>query len=403
MTGNIINVASATQLRGVLRVVKGGETIRLAPGDYGSVFITQVNPASTVTIVSADPNNDASLRSLSITRSSNLVISDLDIKRPLLPGESIGSAAVMVNTARDVSLVGLNLTGSLDNNASNDGLGVVITGSERVSLLDSTLQQFRTATVVSLNRDIIVAGNTIREVREGVNVSGLQEGLFERNVITDMQANYAAGDHPDAFQVHTSRGGGSSDLVFRDNVIIEGKSMAVGGILIGNERMAEGVRHDDIVIENNFYQGTYRHAITVTGATDVLIDNNTVLDSARSGVQAGINLHTVDRAKVTDNLAPIFTTTASTNVQTSNNIDVWDARSRVGVAANTLFAADIAGGNANPWGNLDPLAGGQAAARGIGYRGDLPVGDLGSDAQGLALASDYARMFGQDLMHAYLL
>ncbi|KPF76416.1 hypothetical protein IP88_06755 [alpha proteobacterium AAP81b] len=400
-----INVSTTAQLNAVLKTVKGGETILLAPGSYGSVFVSSINPNATVTIASADPNNDAKLYSLGITRSSNFAVADIDIQRTLQPGERVGTlSALAVNSSKNISITGVDFMGSLDNNASNDGLGVVVTGSERVAIVDSTFRQFRTAAVISLNKDVAFAGNTITETREGVSISGLANGLFERNLVKDLQPNYVAGDHPDAFQVQTSRGGGSSDLLFRDNVILEGKAGGgVGGFFIGNERMNEGVRHDDIVIVNNFYQGTYRHAISVSGATDVVIDNNTVLDSARSGVQAGINLLRVDNARVTDNLAPIFTTSQSTRVTATNNIDVWDARSNVGVSANTLFAAGVAGGNVSAPVDLDPLAGGLAGRNGVGFRGNGAVGDLGSDAHAASIAAGYMQMFGQDFIHNYLL
>ncbi len=400
-----INVSTTAQLNAVLKTVRGGETILLAPGNYGKVFISSRNPTSTVTVASADPDNDARLFSLGISRSSNFAIVDLDIQRPTQAGERVGTvAALSIGSSRNVSLTGVDVMGSLDNNASNDGLGVVISGSERIAIVDSSFRQFRTAAVISLNKDIIFAGNTVTETREGVNISGLSNGLFERNLVRDMQPNYAFGDHPDAFQVHTSRGGGSSGLVFRDNVILEGNAGGgVGGFFIGNERMNEGVRHDDIVIVNNFYQGTYRHAISVSGATDVLIDNNTVLDSARTGIQAGININRVDNARVTDNLAPIFTTTASTRVVAGNNIDIWDSRSKVGTAAAGLFAADVAAGNATSASNLDPLAGSIAAQAGIGYRGNGAFGDLGSDGAAAAIAGTYMQMFGQDFAPHYLL
>jgi hypothetical protein len=400
-----INVSTTVQLNAVLKTVKGGETILLAPGNYGAVYISSLNPTATVTVASADPANDAKLYSLNIARSSNFAIADIDIQRTLQPGERAGTlSALAIGSSKSISITGVDIMGSLDNNASNDGLGVVVSASERIAILDSTFRQFRTAAVISLNKDIIFAGNTITETREGVNISGLANGLFERNLVKDLQPDYVAGDHPDAFQVHTSRGGGSSDLLFRDNVILEGKTAgAVGGFFIGNERINEGVRHDDIVIVNNFYQGTYRHAISVSGATDVVIDNNSVLDSARAGVQAGINLTRVDNARVTDNLAPIFTTSQSTRVTASNNIDVWDARSNVGIAASSLFAAGVAGGNVSQPVGLDPLAGSLAAQRGVGFRSNGAVGDLGGDAQAAGIAGGYMQMFGQDLVHHYLL
>lgn len=391
----VINVSNAAQLRTVLRTVKGGDTILLAPGDYGAVSISSVNPSSLVTIRSADPNADAKLFSLSIQRSSNIAIADVDISRPTLANERPGTTnAVTIGSSRGISLTGIDLTGSLDNNASNDGLGINLQASQRVAILDSTFRQFRTAIVVTNAQDVIVAGNTITETREGVNMSGVRNGLFERNLVRDLQPDYAGGDHPDAFQVHTTSRLASANLMFRDNVVLEGSTPGgIGGFMIGNETWMEGTRHQNISIVNNFYQSTFRHGVSISGASNVLIDNNTVIDSARAGVQAGIVVLRVDNAQVTDNLAAVFTVDQSTRVISTNNIDVWDARSQKGMAAGLLFASDVAAGRASAASNLGPLAGSIADQRDIGYHATGLVGDLGSDHAAAAIAGSYMRMF----------
>lgn len=390
-----INVSNAAELRTVLRTVKGGETILLAPGDYGAVAISSVNPGALVTIRSADADNDARFFSLSIQRSSNISIIDVDVSRPTLATERPGTVnAVAIGSSRNVTLTGINLAGSLDNNASNDGLGINLQSSQRIAILDSTFQQFRTAVVVTNVQDLIVAGNTITATREGVNMAGVRNGLFERNLVRDLQPDYAAGDHPDAFQVHTTSRLASANLMFRDNVVLEGSTPGgIGGFMIGNETWAEGTRHQNISIINNFYQSTFRHGVSISGASNVLIDNNTVIDSARAGVQAGIVVLRVDNASVTDNLASILTVDQSTRVTSTNNIDVWDARSQKGMAAGLLFASDVAAGRATAASNLGPLAGSIADQRDLGYHPTGPVGDLGSDHAAAAIAGNYMRMF----------
>lgn len=397
-------VANAAELRTAIRGLKGGESILLAPGDYGRIAFSSVNPASLVTIRSADPGNDALFSSLNFVRSSNIALVDVDVSRPIQPGERAGTfSAVAVTSSRDIRLAGIDLTGSLDNNASNDGQGMTITGSQRITIVDSTFRQFKAAAVISLNQDIIFAGNSISEVREGVNISGLTDGLFERNLIRDLQPDYAAGDHPDAFQVHSSRGGGSSQLLFQDNVILEGKSGPIGGIFLGNETYEQGSRHSDIAIVNNFYQGTFRHGISVSGAVDVLIDGNTVLNSNKAGNSAAIMLTRVQGATVSDNVAPLFLNTSSTGVTSTNNINVLNNKFKAGIAASSLFESDVAAGVASATSNFNPLAGSLAALRGVGYRMDGPVGDLGSDLAAAGFAESYARMYSPDgFTHALL-
>ncbi len=402
MSGKIITVSNATQLKAALKLVKGGETILLASGDYGSYSISGINPKTVVTLKSANPDADASFRTLGVTNSSNLVISDIDISRTLRAGEASNTSSFMINKSKDITVVGVDISGSRDGNAHNDGHGLLLINSNRVAILDSTFQQLRAAAVVSGDTDILFAGNTITEVRQGVNISNLRGAVFEQNFVTNMQPAYQWGDHPDAFQVQSTNGGPSSDLMFRDNVLIEGSSGPVGGIFIRNEGSIG--RHQDISIENNFYQGTYRHGISVAGVNGLVIDNNTLLDSAKPGNSAAILVTDVNGARVTDNVAPLYMIDNVRSLNSRNNIDVWDPKQKVGVAAANMFASDVAGGNATLASNLDVLAGSVPALRGAGFQKVAAVGDLGSTADAAAIVEAWLPVLN-DANHAshYLL
>ncbi len=373
MPGPTITVSNATELRRTVYSMASGGTILLNPGDYGEFRISGWRPTGTITIKSANPDNDAVFRSITISNASNITVADIDISRPLR-GESGSSPAVALYGDSNISLVGIDLAGSLDGNSWNDGRGITVVGGDHISILDSTFRQFGVATIFSRVDNIIFAGNRITEVNEGVQFGQVNHGLVERNYTTNMTPNYAAGEHPDAYQIYSSRVGASSDIAFRNNVIIEGTSGPVGGFFIRSERAGEGILHSNLSFDNNYYQGTYRHAISVNDTNGVVIDNNTVLNSAKPGLDAAITISNVNNARITDNIAPLYLQAGSTNVALSRNIDVWDSRSRAGVAVADLFAPTTPG--AIDFAKLAPLSGSLAANTGAGFRAVAGIGDL---------------------------
>lgn len=341
-----VTVSNGGQLNSAARAAKPGDTILLAPGNYGDVTLNNINARGTITIRSTDPDNDAVFRTLRLTNSHGIVFDDIDIVRPLMPGERHNSSALQLNKSSHITFTGLDLHGSLDGNALNDGHGMTISGGHRISILDSNLQQLNAAVVVASSNDFLFAGNTVRNVQEGVNISSMNRGVFEQNYMADWQANYAAGAHPDMFQVHS--GGkvvASSNLIFRDNVMLPGDK-PVGGIFIRSEAVGRGERHDNILIENNFYEGAFRHAIGVGNSDDVIVRNNTVLHGDYVGIVPAINLTDIRGGLIENNISTMILEhreAKNSDMTFAGNVDVWDLKHKRGVAVESLFATREAG------------------------------------------------------------
>lgn len=386
MSGRTTNVNNATQLKAAVKVAKGGDTILLAPGDYGSVTINNIRAAGgTVTVQSADATNEASFHTLRMTNLHNFSFVDLDVKHPLAAGEARFSQAIAVVKSSNVSFTGIEMQGSMNGTAWDDGHGLSVIGSERVSILDSTFEQLNNAVTLNKVTDVIVAGNSFTGARQGVTIAQVNNGLFEKNFLIDMDPNYPNGDHPDNFQVLT--GGtyeASNNLTFRSNVMIEGTSGFIGGIYIQSERMGQGVRHSDITIDNNFYQGTYRHALSLNGVDNAVITNNTILNSDKSGLSAAIHLKDTHGARVENNITPMLLESRSravSDISYANNIDVWEAKTKKGIAVADLFAPiDLQNVDISA---LVPLAGSVADVAGAGFR---PVADIGNLSASFAVS-----------------
>jgi hypothetical protein len=392
MSSKTTLVTSARALVSAARKAVAGDTILLAPGHYGDVSLSGMRPAGTVTIRSADPENEAVFSGLRLTRVNNFVIADVDIVNPLNAGERESAVAASINLSNNISLVGVELRGSMNGNHFDDGNGLAVTNSSRIAVLDSSFQQFNNAAVIGNVSDIIFAGNTVREVREGLNLSRIDGGLFERNFLTAISPDASKGDHSDAFQVHSAAGFASNDLVFRSNVILADAQ----GIFIKSETAARGVFHSNIVVENNFYEGNFRNAISVTHASNVVITDNSVREGEGPGLAPAIVVGAVTNALVADNIAPMITSRpdwASTNVTMANNIDTWDSAQRRGVALDTVFESATVSG-AIDFARLDAIGSASVDVSGVGFRAVAGIGDLAGEHSSLLAA--YLPQFDQN-------
>ncbi len=378
-------VHNAAELTKALAAVKGGETILLAAGDYGN-YAFKGNPASNVVVKSLDPDHDAVFHSLKLVNVSNFTIQDVDIHNPQDAGAP--NRAIQIGLASHVTLIGIDVSGSKDGTAWNDGNGIILTSSDHIAILDSTFQQLRGAIVASKVSDLIIAGNDISQSREGVQVGQINGGLFDRNYLHNMDPNYAAGDHADDFQVHN--GGGidaSNNLVFSNNVMTEdGGRGGVHGIYIYSERFREGIQHTNIVIENNYYSGSALHGISVNYADNVQIRDNTVLNSGSNDfLIPGILARSIHGGVIENNAATLLIdvkNSGNADLTWSNNIDLWDPKFKKGAALADVFVA--AGDPTIDFSNLDTRSTGVAA--GVGFHAVTGIGDIAGSAESIMAA-----------------
>jgi preprotein translocase subunit YajC len=383
-----LTVNNGSELITTLRGARGGDTILLAGGNYGFAHIANINPDSLVTIRPADTEAAVTFTRLNISRSSNLALEGF-----IVHNEPDGSRAqaMQINAASNITISGFTVQGSLNGSAHDDAHGLQINGGSNIAVLDSQFQQLHGAIVLSRTSNVIVAGNTITEVREGVNMSMVTNGLFERNLLHDFDPK--RNDHADYFQVHAALNNtGSSNLIFRDNVMVQGTSGPVGGVFIRSENIGQGVRHSNILIENNFYEGTYRHALSVSDTVGATVVGNTVLDSNRAGNSAAILNFNTQNMRVDNNIAPLFLhpTNSSTYVSQANNIDVIDPRFGGVVTREQLFDRAFGALDAQ---SMTPLVGSLADLNGAGFRARVDAGRLdGTLEQQLA---HYGALFEQ--------
>jgi len=340
-----VNVATQAQLSAALAAAKGGETILLAPGDYGQLTIVRKSFADTVTIKSADSAHDASLTGLRVADSAGIVFDDIDVHRVLAAGEADFVQAAYVSGSSRISFIGVDFTGSMDNNAWNDGVGLRVSYSRDVKILDSTFEQLNNAIVFDHDTGLTVVGNTVTAVREGFDFAAVHNVVIAQNLFTAFQPNWQKSDHSDAIQFWNNRvDEGSTHVAIRDNVILQGVNYGSQGIFIRAENPA--FRHSDFVIENNLYNGDARHGITVTGTNGAVIRGNTVTSAPGGMLESGISIGNTSNVIVEKNIAPLLLDNGNnTALVWRDNVDIWDSKTGKGAALAGIFAGTATGGD----------------------------------------------------------
>ena len=214
--------ATPATLMARLKSAKGGETIRLAPGDYGIVNFPREVHSPAITI-------DASGATFT---------------------------GLVLNKVGGVTIRGGQVVGP-----GGRSYGISIRGSERVRIENMRISGAHRGIVTNESRDIALVGNALTGlVSDGIDVASSQRVLVQRNSCRDFSPNLAVfdaagkkvrdGDHPDCIQGWSrSTLPPTSDVQVLDNVI-EGRMQ---GIFFGNH-VRNGVDDggfDRIVIRGN--------------------------------------------------------------------------------------------------------------------------------------------------------
>lgn len=280
----IYSVTNATQLQTALGKAVGGDTIVLAAGDYGNVSIYNRNYASTVTIQTGNWTNRAHLDGLFVSKSSNITFKGLDLGRELVAGEA--PEATQLNWIRDSSNIRLNavsIHGSLDDDPTNDGVGMVVTRVTGFRVDYSNFSELFRGIYVQQSSNSTVLSNSFDVIRSDGIVAAANNGmLIDGNSFTDFRP--VLGDHADGIQFwNTSQTVGSSNVTIRNNVIAPGQFSGVEG---------EGVQgifvwdpgslgYKNFVIQNNLiYTHGAWNGIAATGVTGLQITGNTLLSQS---------------------------------------------------------------------------------------------------------------------------
>jgi hypothetical protein len=238
--------ATPATLRARLEAARGGETIRLAAGDYGAVAFPQRAWSPAITIDASA----ATFTGLVLNKTSGVTIRGGDIKGP--GGRSYG---VGIRGSQGVRIEGMRISGAHRGVVVNESRDVEIVGNELTGLVSDGIN-------IALSQKILIKGNSCRDFSPNLAVFD-EAGKKLRD-----------GDHPDCIQAWSRpTHPPTSDVQVVDNVI-EGRMQ---GIFFGNH-VRNGVDDggfDRITIRGNKVTVNMT-GIAVGGVRDGVIRDNIV-------------------------------------------------------------------------------------------------------------------------------
>lgn len=382
-------VSNGDELLQALANAAPGDTIELAPGNYGSVVIDGYRFAENVTITSQYPNAMASFETLFIKNSSHLTFDAIAVNHILADGEPDWSSAFRIDKSDHISVLNSEISGSADDNHTNDGQGLLVLDSANITLDGNTFHDLRTGLSVGRSEFVEVTDNTFVDIRsDGMNFANVRHVLVDANTLTDFHPAYELGDHPDMIQLWNDGSYGEMfDIVISNNILTQGDGAAVQGIFIqGALTQTDGslppLLHDLTVAGNTIDIGAAQ-GIWLSHVDLAQVIGNTITQAEGTATAPTIRTENTSNTTVGNNIAPHIDDVGSTNLTYIDNTITAEAPAGStieGTSGNdTLLGSDgadvISGGDGD-----DRAYGGDGNDRISGGNGsDLLFGDDGND------------------------
>ncbi|MCU0658390.1 MAG: right-handed parallel beta-helix repeat-containing protein [Polyangiaceae bacterium] len=278
--------------------VKGGDTLWLRDGYHGRPLFQGYYNAQELTIAAA-PGHQPRLAELRVQAGQNFRFVGLQISPDHAPAFDKHTLVAIGNHSfhgpvSDVTMEGCNLVGKLDPSSwtkqdwdqlSPNGISA---GGKNITLRNNTIKNINFAIAVSAS-DSLVEGNLIDSF-SGDGMRGLGDNtVFQYNTVKNLI--YVNDNHPDGFQSWSVGADGKvgtgevKGIVLRGNTFINftdpaqpfrGNLQGIGcfdGMFV------------DWIVENNVVITDHWHGISLYGARNARIVNNTVIgiDSAEIG------------------------------------------------------------------------------------------------------------------------
>lgn len=284
----VVTVKNSSELTRALTAARGGDTILLKSGDYGSVNLSNYNFSSAVTIKS-ETNLGGTFRSIIVDKSSNLVIDNVEVANPTNGGEPF----FRITASKGISVINSEIHGSEDGNHTYNpgwlqGFSALNVGrSSDIVIKNNYIHDVEFGTHFGDITNLVISGNKFDHLgADSMQLKRIVGGVIEgnigaQNIIASTQ------EHVDFIQFI----GDAKDIVIRDNILLPkdltyvqypvAPGVADGGFNNYYQGMLlKGGVFEDITIENNLIYTNTVNGIVIhgaQGASNIVIKDNTVL------------------------------------------------------------------------------------------------------------------------------
>ena len=275
-----IVAATPQSLIAALKAASAGAVILLAPGKWDPVLIFRFQSPGEVTVRSQDPAHPAILSALTINESEGLKFTDLTLATELYnaPTSYQAPAPFRIIRSKRISLEGLSVHGTLDDNPQDDVNGVWVTDSVEITIRNCEFQQLFNALTELRNDRVVIADNNFHDIRnDGIDNGGTSDIKVTGNHFTDFYpvgAVGSTGDHADAIQFWTTNTKTPAhDIEITHNSFVRGHGSWIQGVFVTDQ---VGIPFQRVTITDNTIEGGEYNGVMVQGCNGLTIHGNTV-------------------------------------------------------------------------------------------------------------------------------
>lgn len=273
---NTVTVSTTDQLTTALSRARGGETILIAPGEYGFLFVRNRLFPSRVTIRGQDARRPPRFAMVRVDNCANIDLVSFDCGGSAKPVNQGWLGFLDVRNSQKIVVRGVRVNGVLDHATGySDDLCVNYRNCSEVNIESCSVDIARIALSLQDCRDVTVTSNSFTRVcGDAMRCAGVENGVFSSNSVTRFLAHPTF--HNDGFQIFTSSSAGPcNNIVVRDNIFVYGQGLgSAQGIFIRSETLQP---HQNIRIENNLIYTEVWHSINLSNTIGGLIRNNTAI------------------------------------------------------------------------------------------------------------------------------
>lgn len=297
---NVFSVSNSEDLMNALASATGGDTIELAGGDYGDLFLKDGKPDfdvtfdTEVTIRSANADQPASFSGMDLRGVSNLTFDGLVFDYQFSQDDPSWIRPFQVgHGSSDITIRNSVFNGDLASGISEIddgygyGIGLSVRSASNISIENNEFFNWLRGAVYSQTENLSVVGNEVYAIRmDGFNFAEVQSVLIEGNYIHDFRGSPDSSDHRDMIQFWTNgTTSPSSDVIIRDNILDIGDGTFTQSIFMRNEEVDHGragveMFYQNMLIENNTIYNGHGNGISVGETDGLTIRNNAVLKAS---------------------------------------------------------------------------------------------------------------------------
>lgn len=290
-----ITVSSTQDLISALGRATGGETILLAPGDYGRLALTMaagidLTFPSNITIAAADSTNPPVFSEVVLRDVTNLSFRDITFDYTYQAGQPLWYRPVEVEGGANIAFDGCRFDGDVAygmtaaDNGFATGIGLGLTSVQGVRVEGCDISGFFRGLIVDNCDQVVVRGNDVHDIRsDGMDFVAVQGVLIENNHLHDFRGSPTSTDHRDMIQFWTNGSTRpSTDIVIRNNLLDIGAGDWTQSIFMRNEEVDMGragaeMFYRNVLIEGNVIVNAHLHGISVGETAGLTIRSNSVL------------------------------------------------------------------------------------------------------------------------------